>query len=135
MKEEVVVIQLQLFELFDGPHRVPRQHFEVHVEAQNLWQKLVWQDGYEQLRNSSFPDMYLIESVPWVDEVFGIGRGQIRTDLWMRTAVPGVLAAGDVRGDSARQLISAAGDGATAALAAIRYLRTGQWGDSDAEAR
>jgi thioredoxin reductase (NADPH) len=54
-------------------------------------------------------------------------RGQIVTDLWMRTAVPGVLAAGDVRGDSARQLICAAGDGATAALAAIRYLRTGQW--------
>jgi thioredoxin reductase (NADPH) len=54
-------------------------------------------------------------------------RGQIVTDLWMRTTVPGVLAAGDVRGDSARQLICAAGDGATAALAAIRYLRTGQW--------
>jgi thioredoxin reductase (NADPH) len=53
--------------------------------------------------------------------------GQIITDLWMRTAVPGILAAGDVRGDSARQLIAAAGDGATAALAAIRYLRTGQW--------
>jgi len=60
--------------------------------------------------------------------------GQILTDLWMRTAVPGVLAAGDVRGDSARQLIAAAGDGATAALAAIRYLRTGQWRDGDAEA-
>jgi thioredoxin reductase (NADPH) len=55
------------------------------------------------------------------------GRGQIVTDLWMRTAVSGVLAAGDVRGDSARQLISAAGDGATAALAAVHYLRTGQW--------
>jgi thioredoxin reductase (NADPH) len=54
-------------------------------------------------------------------------RGQIVTDLWMRTAVPGILAAGDVRGASARQLISAAGDGATAALAAIHYLRTGQW--------
>jgi thioredoxin reductase (NADPH) len=54
-------------------------------------------------------------------------HGQIVTDLGMRTAVPGVLAAGDVRGDSARQLIAAAGDGATAALAAIHYLRTGQW--------
>jgi thioredoxin reductase (NADPH) len=61
-------------------------------------------------------------------------RSQILTDLWMRTTVPGVLAAGDVRGDSARQLIAAAGDGATAALAAIRYLRTGQWSNGDAEA-
>jgi thioredoxin reductase (NADPH) len=54
-------------------------------------------------------------------------QGQIVTDLWMRTTIPGILAAGDIRADSARQLISAAGGGATAALAAIRYLRTGQW--------
>ena len=52
--------------------------------------------------------------------------GHVVTDLWMRTSVPGVCAAGDVRADSSRQLISAAGDGATAALAAIRYCRTGE---------
>jgi thioredoxin reductase (NADPH) len=54
-------------------------------------------------------------------------RGQIITDLSMCTAIPGILAAGDVRHESSRQLVSAAGDGATAALAAIRYLRTGEW--------
>ena len=53
--------------------------------------------------------------------------GHIVTDLWMCTSVPGVCAAGDVRVDSSRQLISAAGDGATAALAAVRYVRTSQW--------
>lgn len=53
--------------------------------------------------------------------------GHIVTDLWMRTAVPGIAAAGDIRAQSARQLVTAAGDGATAALAAIRYLRTGEW--------
>lgn len=55
-------------------------------------------------------------------------RGQIVTDLWMRTPTPGILAAGDIRHASARQLVSSAGDGATAALAAIRYLQTGEWG-------
>ncbi|MFN8556072.1 MAG: FAD-dependent oxidoreductase [Dehalococcoidia bacterium] len=53
--------------------------------------------------------------------------GHITVDLWMRTRVPGLLAAGDIRAQSARQLITCAGDGATAALAAERYLRSGEW--------
>lgn len=57
--------------------------------------------------------------------------GHIPVDLWMRTPVPGLLAAGDIRQRSARQLISAAGDGATAALAAERYLRQGRWSDEE----
>jgi thioredoxin reductase (NADPH) len=48
--------------------------------------------------------------------------GRIPTDIWMRTALPGLFAAGDVRSDSASQAITAAGDGATAAIAADRYL-------------
>ena len=53
--------------------------------------------------------------------------GQIITDIEMRTAVPGILAAGDVRAQSARLLAASAGDGATAAMAAVRYLRTSAW--------
>lgn len=53
--------------------------------------------------------------------------GHVSVDLWMRTPVPGLLAAGDLRQHSARQLVASAGDGATAALAAIRYLRAGEW--------
>jgi thioredoxin reductase (NADPH) len=48
--------------------------------------------------------------------------GRIATDAWMRTALPGIFAAGDVRADSAHHAITAAGDGATAAIAAHRYL-------------
>jgi thioredoxin reductase (NADPH) len=48
--------------------------------------------------------------------------GHVEVDLLMRTAVPGLFVAGDVRTASVRQAISAAGDGATAAIAAEHYL-------------
>jgi len=40
----------------------------------------------------------------------------------METPVPGVFAAGDIRAGSIRQVVSAAGDGATAAISAERYI-------------
>jgi thioredoxin reductase (NADPH) len=49
--------------------------------------------------------------------------GHVRTDIQLRTSLPGVFAAGDIRQGAAGQLVSAAGDGATAAVAAFRYLR------------
>lgn len=48
--------------------------------------------------------------------------GHVEVDLQMRTSLPGLFAAGDARADAARQAISAAGDGATAAIAADHYL-------------
>jgi len=53
------------------------------------------------------------------------GGGHIPTDIWMRTSVEGIFAAGDIRQNSAAQLITSAGDGATAAIAAQRYLAGG----------
>ncbi len=49
-------------------------------------------------------------------------EGYIITNELMETKVPGVFAAGDVRHNSARQAITAAGDGATAAISAARFL-------------
>jgi thioredoxin reductase (NADPH) len=49
--------------------------------------------------------------------------GHIATDEKMATSAPGIFAAGDVRQSSARQIASAVGDGATAALAAFSYLK------------
>ena len=48
--------------------------------------------------------------------------GYIITNEMMETGIPGVFAAGDVRHNSARQAITAAGDGATAAVSAERFL-------------
>ncbi|MDR1855597.1 MAG: thioredoxin-disulfide reductase [Desulfovibrio sp.] len=49
-------------------------------------------------------------------------RGFIVTDTEMRTSVPGIFAAGDIRSKNCRQVITAAGDGATAAHAAFLFL-------------
>ncbi len=48
--------------------------------------------------------------------------GHIITNEKMETEIPGIFAAGDIRQDSARQAITAAGDGATAAIYAQRFL-------------
>ena len=57
------------------------------------------------------------------------GGGHVPTDVWMRTPLPGLLAAGDVRQGSAAQLVASAGDGATAAIAAQRYVKGAAWPD------
>jgi thioredoxin reductase (NADPH) len=49
--------------------------------------------------------------------------GFIVTDELMRTSAPGIFAAGDVRHSSFRQVITAAGDGATAAMSAFKYVK------------
>ena len=48
--------------------------------------------------------------------------GHIITNDKMETEIPGILAAGDIRHNSARQAITAAGDGATAAIYAEKFL-------------
>ena len=48
--------------------------------------------------------------------------GYIKTDDGMRTSIPGVYAAGDIREKSLRQVVTAASDGAVAAHSAQNYI-------------
>jgi len=49
-------------------------------------------------------------------------QGYILVNEKMETEIPGVFAAGDIRHNSAMQIATAVGDGATAAISAGRYL-------------
>ena len=68
------------------------------------------------------PNSGLIDGLPETD-----GGGHIPVNISMETALPGVYAVGDIRQHSSSQLVSAAGDGATAAIAAWRYIGSKSW--------
>ena len=59
---------------------------------------------------------YLKNIVPLND------KGYIIVNNKMETGVPGIFAAGDIRENSIRQVIAAAGDGAVAAISAANYI-------------
>jgi thioredoxin reductase (NADPH) len=64
--------------------------------------------------------------VPNTDYLKGLvemdSSGAVVTNDKMETNVPGIYAAGDVRANSVRQVVTAAGDGATAAIYAQKYI-------------
>ncbi len=49
-------------------------------------------------------------------------KGEVIVDMQMRTKIPGLFAAGDLRCDSKRQIVMACADGATAALSAYDFI-------------
>lgn len=63
------------------------------------------------------PNTHLLEGLVVLDDA-----GSVPVDAWMQTELQGLFAAGDVRAGAVGQAIAAAGDGATAAVAAHRYL-------------
>lgn len=56
------------------------------------------------------------------ENVVEMENGYIKTDEKMATNIPGVYAAGDVRVKNVRQVVTASGDGCTAAVAVEKYL-------------
>ncbi len=63
------------------------------------------------------PNTRLLEGLVVLDD-----DGSVPADGWLQTELPGLFAAGDMRAGAVGQAIAAAGDGATAAVAAHRYL-------------
>jgi len=68
------------------------------------------------------PNSQLVKGLVKVD-----GAGHIPVNVTMETEVPGVYAVGDIRQHSSSQLVSAAGDGATAAISAFKYINSKSW--------
>lgn len=64
-----------------------------------------------------FPNSDFLKGTGILDE-----WGYVVTGPDMKTSIPGVFAAGDVRNTPLRQIVSAAGDGAIAAMQAYHYL-------------
>jgi thioredoxin reductase (NADPH) len=50
-------------------------------------------------------------------------KGEVIVDLKMQSSLKGLFAAGDVRSDSVKQVVAAAGDGATAAINATKLIK------------
>lgn len=96
---------------------------EKEVEALRLKHR----DGREE--RQAFQGVFILIGLTPNSEMMPLDQlqheqGFIVTDGMMRTNIPGVMAIGDIRHDSIRQVVSAAGDGAVAIKAVEHYLDT-----------
>lgn len=77
--------------------------------------------------DGTFGVFVFIGLVPQTDlykDILKMENGYIITDEDMRTNIPGVFAAGDIRVKSLRQVVTAAADGAIAATMAEKYIES-----------
>ncbi|HEY8364129.1 MAG TPA: thioredoxin-disulfide reductase [Haloplasmataceae bacterium] len=69
-----------------------------------------------------FPFIGVIPNTSLFEGIIQMDNGYIITDENMKTNIPGVFAAGDVRVKSLRQVVTATSDGAIAAVQAEKYI-------------
>jgi thioredoxin reductase (NADPH) len=70
-----------------------------------------------------FVSIGMIPASEFLTDLLELSDGYIITDENMRTSVPGIFAAGDVRYKKLRQVSTAVGDGAVAAAAVTEFLK------------
>ena len=115
----------------DSYQRRVSEHPKIAVRPGAIIEELLGEDALSGVRvgRDTLPAagvwvyVGLEPNTAWLQDTLRLdGSGHVPTDIWLQTELPGVFAAGDVRADSASQAITAAGDGATTAIAAHRYL-------------
>ena len=98
-----------------------------HVESLNLL-NIKTEDRFSRDVGGVFIYIGLIPNSALLGDLVKLDNGgHVRVNDRMETGVPGLYAAGDIRQNSARQVVSAAGDGGTAALAAEKYISERNW--------
>ena len=76
----------------------------------------------EEAMDGVFVFIGTVPNTHWLEGIDLSESGYIQTDDFLKTNLPGVFAAGDVREKFLRQVSTAVGDGATAAMSVERYL-------------
>lgn len=121
--------------------RVLQERAFAHPKIEFVWNTVVERvDGAEEVTSLALRDVrtgatselavaamfVFIGQSPTSELLRGLtaldGGGHVLVNHWMETDVPGLFAAGDLRAESARQLVTAAGDGVTAAIRAEHYI-------------
>ncbi len=98
------------------------------IEGENLVKRLKLRQVITEEKSTLdvagiFISIGLKPSTDYLREVLPLdAAGYIITNEKMETETPGIFAAGDIRRNSARQAVTAAGDGATAAIYAQKFI-------------
>ena len=119
-----------------------REHPKIEIRFDTIVEEVVGDGGLTGARTRTVSDGKLADlelaglfvyvglapATAWLNQQIDLDpSGRIPTDREMRCRQPGLFAVGTVRSASAGRAAAAAGDGATAAIAADQYLRDGKW--------
>ncbi|MDR2405890.1 MAG: thioredoxin-disulfide reductase [Deltaproteobacteria bacterium] len=99
-----------------------------HIEGSDIVEKILVKDNKSgDVKTLKVGGVFMfVGKIPLTEfipkEIKTIEGGWIVTDDKLQTSIPGIFAAGDVRDTELRQVITAAADGARAAMNAYHYL-------------